>query len=299
MRKLLIVFMIGCLATAAFAARPAGAPRRARQPRIDPTYTIHYAKIKPEFAGDWEAYWNSPAWKQAGAINVDQWTKDSSETRPRTQVKVLYDETGLRILWRVDKDPFLVCNSTKFMDPVSHDSCVEFFFEPSKDKGYINLETNACGVFLWRVQGWPAGLDIDTSYTAMKALNKSYERKEVTPEIGNKVQVRKSLTEATIAKPVTTPTTWYLESFFPIELLESSWGIKAADLPGANWRANFYKILDGTPAEIAAHNHYGAWSNIGPVTNFHQPAMFGRLRFEKVGESKVPETKAPEAKASM
>ncbi|MCE5231635.1 carbohydrate-binding family 9-like protein [bacterium] len=279
MRKLFLFIMIGCLATAAFAASSA-------KPRMHPTYTIKYAKIKPDFdqaKGDWAAYWNSPAWKQAGTINVDQWTKDSGENRPKTQAKVLYDETGIRILWRVQDDPYIVCKAKKFMDKVSQDSCVEFFFEPSKDKGYINLETNACGVYLWRAQQWPKDLDIKTSYTAVKY--KMWGRKEAPPEIGTKVQVRKSLPDS-LEAPITKATTWYVESFFPAELLDWSYGIKASDLPGATWRGNFYKIVESNDPAVKPFIHFGAWANIGPITNFHQPAFFGTLKFEKPSAKK-------------
>lgn len=271
MRNLLMLILMGCLATAAFAADTTDSAA--------PTYTIKYAKIKPEFKGDWDAYWNSEAWKQAGVVNVDQWLKDSSQNRPKTQAKVLYDESGIRILWRVENDPYVVCKAQKFMDRVSFDSCVEFFFEPAKSIGYLNLETNACGVVLWRAQTWPADMDVNTSYSAIKY--RMWGKKEAPPEIGTKVQVKKSLEPATIETPITTPTTWYLEVFFPAELLEWSYGIKGTDLAGATWRGNFYKVMESKAPEAKEYIHYGSWSSLGAVANFHQPAKFGTLRFEK------------------
>lgn len=273
MRKLFLFTLISCLATAVFAAPKTDSAGKAM------TYTIKYAKAKPEFKGDWEAYWNSAAWKQASVANVDQWLKESGTNRPKTQARVLYDETGLRILWRVQNDPYLVCKAQKFMDRVSFDSCVEFFFEPAKAKGYLNLEANACGVYLWRAQTWPAGMDINTSYTAIKY--RMWGKKEAPPELGTKVQVRKSLAPDSIETPITTPTTWYLELFFPAELLEWSYGIKAADLPGATWRGNFYKVMESKDPAAKEFVHFASWSSLGGVANFHQPGKFGTLKFEK------------------
>lgn len=293
MRKLALVFMIGCLCTAAFAAGSEDASAdKSGEPRMHPTYTIHYAKVKPEFKGDWEAYWNSPAWKQAGTIEVDQWTQDTTDNRPKTQAKVLYDETGIHVLWRVENDPYIITNAKKFMDKVSFDSCVEFFFEPAKDMGYINLETNACGVYLWRAQTWPKTADVKTSYATLRYRN--YGKKEPPPEIGTKVQVRKSIEQDVLPEPITTPTTWFIETVFPVELLDWAYGIKAGDLPGATWRGNFYKIVEGKSPEIQAKKHFGAWANIGPGdANFHRPPFFGTLKFEKSGEKTPSAEKSP------
>ncbi|MEN6625434.1 MAG: carbohydrate-binding family 9-like protein [Candidatus Sumerlaeia bacterium] len=270
MRRLAMIFMLGCFAASAMAAGETKAPKPPKP------YTVKYAKIKPEFKGDWAAYWNSPAWKQANTVTVDQWSTASTETRPGTQVRVLYDETGVRLLWKVE-DTYVVAKARKFLDPVSRDSCVEFFFEPAKHLGYLNLETNAGGTMLWRVQKPVRDQDVNVTYPP------KYQRPPLSPpeDIGLKVQVRKSIPRTVIDPPIETPTTWYIESFIPIEVLNYAFGIKPEDLSGASWRGNFYKIIESRELAIAAHRHYGAWSSIGSKVNFHQPAIFGQIKFEK------------------
>lgn len=288
MRKLLIAFMIGCLATAAFAAKPADESKRVVKPRINPTYTIHYAKIKPdldEFKGDWKAYWNSPAWKQASTVTVDQWTTRSTPARPsRTQAKALYDENGIRVLWRVEKDPYLRCIAEKFGDRIYNDGSVEFYFEPSKEKGYISLATNACGVYRWRVQTPPDGA---------KAYEwKDYIKKEATEDIALKVLVKKSVEAKTIEPAITTGDTWYLETLIPGEVLNWAWGMKTSELVGATWRGNFFKLFEGGKVGNT-YWHAGSWSNLGKTSaEFHQSAQFGTLKFEDPAKTEAPEAKA-------
>ncbi len=285
MRKVFIAFMIGCLGVAAWAASSASEAKRAAHFRINPTYTIHYAKIKPEFQGDWEAYWNSPAWKQAETLSIDQWTTLSTPSHPASvQAKVLYDEGGLRILWRIEKDPYLNCRATKFTDLLYNDSTVETYLEPARAKGYVTLATNACGVYRWRAKVPPVGNST--------RLPEKYDNKEPSEELGLKVQVRKSLEQKTIEPPITEPTTWYVESFFPVELLEWACGVKAANLPGATWHGNFFKIMEGTNRPAKKFQHYGSWSNLGSLSDFHQPLKFGTIHFENINGIKTAEAKA-------
>ncbi|MEN6625436.1 MAG: carbohydrate-binding family 9-like protein [Candidatus Sumerlaeia bacterium] len=272
MRRFLLIITITCLAATVSAARnESSPPATARGGGLQ--YTVMYARVKPVFTGDWAAYWNSPAWRQAGTVSVDQWHSASSSTRPVTHAKALYDETGIRILWRV-QDTYIYVLYTAFMDPVSRDSTVEFFFEPAKALGYINLETNAVGTMLWRVQRPEPGSDVTVTYPP------KYVKENPTPEVGLKIQVRKSLPQTQIVEAIETPTTWYLESFIPVEILDYAWGLKASDLSGATWRGNFYKIIESSAPAVSLHKHYGAWSSIGTVLNFHQPAIFAPITFE-------------------
>ncbi len=276
MRKLLFVFMIGCLATAAcqtgLSPDKGGAAPKVK-PRIHPSYTVHYAKVKPEFKGDWDAYWNGPAWKQADTLTVDQWTTRSVSDKPaKIQAKVLYDESGIRVLWRVEKDPYVRCIAQKFGDRIYNDSSVEVYLEASKAKGYMSLATNACGVYRWRFQAPPDG-NKDYEW-------KDYAKKEATEDIALKIQVRKSLEQQTIDPAITTGTTWYLESFIPAEVIEWGWGLQGGDLRGAKWRGNFFKLFEGGSVAKKLW-HAGSWSNLGTASaEFHQPTQFGTLKFE-------------------
>lgn len=272
MRRLLLITLVACLAATASAAQSQSSPPPSAG-GMSLEYVVHYAKIKPAFAGDWAAYWNSPAWQQAGTISVDQWHTASSSTRPVTNVKLLYDENGIRVLWRV-QDTYIFAQYTTFYNPVYRDSAVEFFFEPAKALGYVNLETNAIGTLLWRVNRPAPGSDVTVTYPPQ------YVQDIPATEMALKVQTRPSLGTQAITTPIETPTTWYLESFIPMEVLNWAWGLKASDLSGATWRGNFYKIFDPSSTPYSLRKHYGAWSSIGSILNFHQPAIFANIRFE-------------------
>lgn len=266
MRNFFLMLMIACLA-------PACAPLTRARAQAN-GYTVHYARIEPRFGGDWAAYWDSPAWRQAQTANIDEWSTHSSATRPKARVKVLYDERGIRVLWKVE-DTYVVATHARLQGMVSRDSCVEFFVEPDKALGYTSFEINAGGTYLWKVHR-PAD-DVRFKYPP------TYKAPEApTTDTLLRLQVRHSMPVSPIWPPVERPTTWYIELFIPIEALGAVFPLTAADLPGAHWRCNFFKCI-GTAENltIRAHKHFASWSPIGIQLNFHQPAKFGDLYFEK------------------
>lgn len=238
------------------------------------SYIVKYAKIKPEFkGGDWEAYWNSPAWQQANTVTVDHGSTDSTQTRPAAQAKVLYDETGIWLLWKVED-----------ADTASSDSKVVFFFEPVKDYGYVNVETHAGGACLLRVHK-PVPEPIRGRYIYEPEYQE--DRPEPPDKLGRLVQVRKSLPEHGIDAHANKSTTWYIETFVPSEVLRYVYSFETKDLSGVTSRGNFCWILDSKDPAIAAHNHLGAWSPLQPgISNPDQPANFAPIRFE----TPVPES---------
>ncbi|MEN6625044.1 MAG: carbohydrate-binding family 9-like protein [Candidatus Sumerlaeia bacterium] len=267
MRNLICMLMILCLASA---CAPAGKHSAAAAGG----YVVKYARVKPEFNGDWEAYWNSPAWRQANTVSVDEWSTHSTATRPRARARVLYDEAGIRLLWKVE-DTYVVATHSNLQGRVSRDSCVEFFVEPTKPLGYTSFEINAGGTYLWKVHR-PAD-DVRVVYPP------TYKAPEA-PTTGSLMllKVRHSMPASPIYPPIERPTTWYVELFIPIEALGSVFPVTAEDLPGAHWRCNFFKVIGSAedPA-VLRHKHYGSWKPIGIQLNFHQPAKFGDLYFEK------------------
>lgn len=237
-------------------------------------YLVKYARIKPEFSGGWAAYWNSPAWRQANTVSIDEWSTLSTATRPRTDAKVLYDESGIRLLWRVEHDNYIIAKATQLNGAVSRDSCVEFFVEPDKALGYTSFEVNAGGTFLWNVHR-PAG-DVRKKYPP------AYRDPEApTTDTARLIRIRHSLPTAPIYPAIELPTTWYIELFIPIEALQAIFPIAPEDLPGARWRCNFFKILGSRDPVIGRHKHYAYWKHTGPIHLFHQPAFFGDLYFQK------------------
>src|SRR2546423_451757 len=102
-------------------------------------YRIKRATVRPELKGLWEG----SAWTGAGVARVDQFHPASSDHRPHTEAKVLYDDEGLYVQFRV-ADRYVICTRTENQSLTSKDSCVEVYFQPFPDKGYLNFEMN-CG----------------------------------------------------------------------------------------------------------------------------------------------------------
>lgn len=269
MHKYLFMLLIVCLTPACVSTT-----RNAAKPDTANGYVVKYARIKPQFNGDWEAYWNGPAWSQANTISVDEWSTHSTATRPKARARVLYDESGIRLLWRVE-DTFVAAVHTQTNGMVSRDSCVEWFIEPDKAMGYTSLEINAGGTYLWKVHR-PVG-DVTLHYPPFY-----WSPESPSADTLKLIQVRHSMPASPIYPPIERPTTWYIEAFIPIEALGAIFPIKPEDLPGAHWRCNFFKVIGSARNMlIVAHKHYGSWKPIGPVLNFHQPAKFGDLYFEE------------------
>jgi len=143
-----------------------------------------------------------------------------------------------------------------FGDPVSNDSCVEFFLSPyamGLTDAYFNFELNCGGTLLLRrcssttERGWgrrnPLLAESDASL--LRIAHSLPER--VEPEI-------------------TEPTTWTVEFHVPFELF----GRYFVDLPRP-----LYKCGGDT-----SHPHSGTWAPIQlEKASFHSPAFFQPLHF--------------------
>lgn len=230
------------------------------------TPVVPYLPTPPVFSGDWDAHWHSAQWPKTPVLEIGHFHKQSSATRPRTLVRIYHNADGVGVIWRVE-DTLVTSVQTQHMQSVSYDSCVEFFFEPRPELGYINLEINAGGTVLWRwQQPAPPG---DTS-------GRRYLRIPPPAEIRTQIKVRHSLPDR-IDPPMAKPTVWYIEAFIPEAVLRWAFGRDMAALTSSTWRVNFYKLL-GDPKH--PHSHWAAWSPIGDILNFHRPEIFAPLRFE-------------------
>ena len=107
-------------------------------------YDIRRAHVQPELRGLWEG----PAWRDAQVATIDHFLPESSNHHPRSEAKVLYDDAGLYVLFRVF-DRYVICKRTHNQELTSKDSCVEVYFEPFPgEKGYLNFEMNCSGALL-------------------------------------------------------------------------------------------------------------------------------------------------------
>jgi len=218
-------------------------------------YPIYPARERPEFQG----LWDGPVWGKAKAIELSHFRPESSDHRPRTQVKLLYGLEGVYGLFHV-KDRYVRSIHRRHQDPVYKDSCVEFFVQPLIDGGYFNFEFNCGGTIL-------ASYVVDPErtpdgFTDFTPLNK----KEVR-------QVRVFHSQSQIIEPeIQEPVTWLIEFYIPYVLMEKYTG-PLEITPELIWRGNFYKCADDT-----SHPHWAAWAPVDAL-NFHLPDCFGEFSF--------------------
>ena len=220
-------------------------------------YVIKRVSSTPQLCGDWEGR----AWSRANTLSVDRFRQEGSTHRPRTNVRVLYDDTALYGIFRVE-DRYVTCIRTGFQNQVCKDSCVEFFVQPKPEGGgYFNFEFNCGGAFLtYFIRDWQRGDRGFRDYTPL------------TEEDSRGIAVYHSM--PSIVKPeIQEDVTWTLEFRIPLFLIAKYAGVPGA-LSGQCWKGNFYKC-----AGDSTHPHYGAWSPVDAV-NFHMPRCFGELRFE-------------------
>ena len=224
-------------------------------------YLIRHATVP---FGQPTADWDSALWQSADTLNIAHYRWEDSGHHPRTQARVLYDEDFLAAIFRVE-DRYVRAVGENFGDPVSQDSCVEFFLSPramGQTDAYFNFELNCGGTLLLRrcssttERGWGRRNPLLAESDASLVHIAHSLPKRVEPEI-------------------TDPTTWTVEFHVPFELF----GRYFVDLPrpeaGTEWKGNLYKCGAAT-----SKPHSGTWAPIETETpNFHQPAFFQPLRF--------------------
>lgn len=219
-------------------------------------YAVRCATLRPGLRGDW----SEPAWERAETLEIACFRPESSEHRPRTQARLLYDERGLYGIFRV-QDRYVRCVHSGHNAPVFLDSCVELYLQPRPEKGYLNFEFNCGGSLL--------------CYHIVDPRRVPGGFREFTPLPESECsQVAICHTLPSRVEPeIAEPTEWRLECFIPFTLLEERVG-PLGPLAGQQWRANLYKCADES-----SHPHWASWAPLDEL-NFHLPRCFGTIRFE-------------------
>ena len=220
-------------------------------------YTVHAAAA---VAGRED--WSDPFWTSAETLEVQHFRPESSDHRPQTSARLLYDASGIHGIFRV-QDRHVRCVRTRYMDAVWKDSCVEFFAQPRADQGYFNFEFNCGGAFLCCY--------ITNPERTPEGWFKEFTR--IPAQIGQRIHARSSLPQR-VEPEITVPVEWRLRFFIPFTLFEHYLG-PLGQMGGQVWRGNFFKCADET-----SHPHWAAWSPVDEF-NFHRPNCFGSLRFKK------------------
>jgi hypothetical protein len=219
-------------------------------------YLIRSAQIPPKLSGDW----NNPAWVCADTLEIKNFRPESSDHRPQTFARLLFDSAGIHGIFHV-RDRYVRCQRMNYMDEVWKDSCVEFFIQPKSDKGYFNFEFNCGGAFL---------VCYIVDPTRGPNLFKDFVR--IPEKIARETKVQSSLPRI-VDPEISESLDWSLQFFIPFTLLEKYVGA-IDDTRGQIWRGNFFKCV-----EQNSHPHWASWSPVDEF-NFHLPRCFGTIEFE-------------------
>jgi hypothetical protein len=221
-------------------------------------YTIRRATAAPTLTGDWD----SPQWRHAQVAQLDAFHAASSDHRPRTSAKMLHDDAGLYVIFRVE-DRFVVCTRGEHQTLTSKDSCVEVYFQPFENKGYFNFEMNCGGsLLLFYV--------IDPTRVPQGAFR---EKRVLPKSLLETMKIFHSMPRTTPTE-ITGPMTWIVEFFVPHALIEAYVG-PLGEPARRRWRGNFFKCADES-----SHPHWASWNPVGPDLNFHVSAHFAPMVFE-------------------
>jgi hypothetical protein len=218
-------------------------------------YILRLAAAAPAL----QAGWDDPIWRQAETLEIQHFRPESSDHRPHTSARMLFNTTGLYGIFRVH-DRYVRCVRTQYHDEVWKDSCVELFAQPKPDRGYFNFEFNCGGAFLCCYITNPE-----------RAPGGFKEYAKVPADIGETIRVQASLPRR-VEPEITVPVSWTLSFFIPFALFEHYLGPLGTQA-GQVWRGNLFKC-----AEENSHPHWASWSPVDEF-NFHRPSCFGSLRF--------------------
>lgn len=170
--------------------------------------------------------------------------------KPKVEFSIAYTESELMIKYFVTED-FFKAEMTETNQNVFEDSCVEFFFSPSDDGIYYNLEFNGIGTCL-------VGMGASRS-----------DRIRIDPDIIGTIRRKSSAGEKPVSR-ITGGFTWELVAAIPWEVFYKH---KIIVTEGSQFRANFYKCGDKLETP-----HYLTWNRIPTEKpDFHRPEYFGTI----------------------
>lgn len=182
-------------------------------------------------------------------INCSSWGK--VEFQPEVYFKISHTNKSILLQYDVREVETRAVYSIH-NEPISKDSCVEFFIEFENDKKYFNLEFNCLGTCR---AAWGSG---------------RYGREFLSKEAINRILIETKINRSKKDKmPIIN---WQLTIEIPVEIFANS---KISQLSGKKARANFYKCGDKLK-----NPHFLSWKKIEtPEPDFHQPDFFKEITF--------------------
>lgn len=183
-------------------------------------------------------------------IEVINWKR--FDYRPDVKFSMAYTDNEILLKYFVTEHWFKA-EMTESNQEVYEDSCVEFFFSPSDDGIYYNLEFNGIG-------------------TCLMGSGKGREnRRRDDPEIISRIRRKTSVGEESVSEK-SGEFFWTITLAIPLNVFFHH-SLKV--LRGRTFRANFYKCGDKLSVP-----HYVTWNPVvAENPDFHRPEYFGLLKF--------------------
>jgi len=195
-------------------------------------------------------------WERIPTLEIDCYPWYEGGEKQRTTAQVAISSENLHVRFQCE-DRHIYAEFTRPNDPVSRDSCVEFFFapEPETSLWYFNLEISCVGNILF---GWGYGRDTLTRAPVdvignieVKHTIPGPTKEESPDDNGWEIEARVSLSELQKVRPYPKPQR------------------------GTVWRGNFYRCGGKTDEQFAS------WMPIDlPTPEYHCPQFFGLLSIE-------------------
>jgi len=199
-----------------------------------------------EISGDGHAAnWSSADWLELPERN-------DSGARYRTQLKMLYSDSGIYCLYRCEDEKITATMKEDFLDLWTEDVVEAFFWPDESATIYFEYELS------------PLNLELPMLVPNMNGRFLGWRPWHYE---GNR-RVRHA---TRINKNESGVTSWTAEFFIPYELLKPLNNVPPKK--GSQWRANFYRI-DHDKGEATWQ-----WQKVRRET-FHDYEVFGRLLFE-------------------
>lgn len=196
---------------------------------------------------------NTDIWSSAQIAKIDCFPWNKNNYMPETEARLLYSDTHLHVFFKAFEKQ-IQAEHLNMNDPVSRDSCVEFFInpDPESDTRYLNFEVNVIGTLL---------LGIGDN------RHNRYKMQDIPSDLFN---IRTSVTKESLA--TYNNNYWFVKYSIPFSFIKKSYG-DIEFKPGKKMKANFYKCG-------GQYRHFGCWN---PITwqrpDFHRPEFFGILKF--------------------
>lgn len=187
--------------------------------------------------------------KNRHSIDVLNWK--GFDYKPSVEFILGYTSNEIMLKFYVTEDHFKA-EKTLTNDNVFEDSCVEFFFSPSDDGIYYNLEFNGIGTCL-------VGMGASRS-----------DRIRIDPDIIGTIR-RKSTAGTDPISEINDSYSWTLVAAIPWSVFYKH---RISIAEGKLFRANFYKCGDKLKTP-----HYLTWNQVPTEKpDYHRPEYFGSIR---------------------